>query len=259
MKRGDDGSVTSLNDKVAIVTGSTKGIGYGIALAYAEAGADLVIVSRNEEECRKVSEKFKAMGRKALPVAADLSCQEDIDRLVNLSLQSYGKIDVLVNNAGTAVTKAAEELEMEDWERVINLNLRGVFFCSQRVGKEMIRLGQGGKIINIASIFGLVGERFILPYCVAKGGVIQLTKALALEWAKYGIQVNALCPGYVKTPMNEKELSDPKIQNHLLKKIPMRRFGEAAEIAPAAVFLGSEGSNYMTGQTLVVDGGWTAE
>lgn len=249
----------ALKNKIAVVTGSTKGLGYGIALAYARAGANIVVVSRNERECKEVTRTIEGMGQKALPVAVDLSRQEDINKLVAATLDAFGRIDVLVNNVGTAVTKAAEELQPDDWDRVLNLNLRGVFLCTQAVGRHMIQRGQGGKIINVASILGLVAERYVLPYCVAKGGVIQLTRALALEWAKHNIQVNALCPGYVKTPMNERELSDPKVYQHILKKIPMRRLGEVEEVAGAALFLASEASNYMTGQTLVIDGGWTAE
>ncbi len=249
----------NLLNKVVIITGGTKGIGYGILRAYAEAGAQTVVVSRHAHDCEAVKRDLTSLGLKALAIAADLTSQDDIVRLVDTVWQRFGRIDILVNNAGTAVTKQALQISPADWDRVIDLNLKGLFFCTQAVGKKMVESGEGGKIINLASVFGLVGERNILPYCVAKGGVIQLTRALALEWAKHNIQVNALCPGYVKTAMNEGELADPKIYEHITKKVAMRRLGEVDELLGAALFLGSDLSSYMTGQTLVIDGGWLAE
>jgi NAD(P)-dependent dehydrogenase (short-subunit alcohol dehydrogenase family) len=191
-------------------------------------------------------------------VATDVTNLNAIDELVKKVTEYYGKIDILVNNAGSVITKKAEDLTEADWDRVLNVDLKGVFFCAQAVGRQMISQKQG-KIINLASILGLVGDRQVLPYCVSKGGVIQMTKALALEWAKHKIQVNALCPGYVITPMNEADLNNEKIYNHIIKKIPMRRLGEIGDMVGAAVFMASNASDYMTGQTLVVDGGWTAE
>lgn len=247
-----------LENKVALVTGSTKGIGNGIALGMARAGANIVVVSRNQEDCERVAEETRKMGVKALPIAADLTKLEDIHSLVERTLAFFNRIDILVNNAGTAITKKAEELTESDWDRVLNLNLKGVFFCAQAVGRQMIQQNRG-KIINIASMLGLVGDRQVLPYCAAKGGVVQITRALALEWARYNIQVNALCPGYVITPLNEEELKKEQIYNHIIRKIPQRRLGEVKDMVGAAIFLASETSNYMTGQTLTVDGGWTAE
>ena len=247
-----------LTDKVAIVTGSTKGIGRGIAEGLAKAGANLVIVSRNQVDCSQVAEEIKKFGHDALPVATDVTDLNAIDELVKKVTEHYGKIDILVNNAGSAITKKAEDLTEADWDRVLNVDLKGVFFCAQAVGRQMISQKQG-KIINIASILGLVGDRQVLPYCVAKGGVVQMTKALALEWAKHNIQVNSLCPGYVITPMNEAELKQEKIHNHITKKIAMRRFGEISEMVGAAILMASNASDYMTGQMIVIDGGWTAE
>lgn len=247
-----------LKNKVAIVTGSTKGIGRGIVEGLAKAGADVVIVSRNQDDCNQVAEKIKEFGHDALPVATDVTNLNAIEELVKKVTEYYGKIDILVNNAGSAITKKAEDLTEADWDRVLNVDLKGVFFCAQAVGRQMISQKQG-KIINLASILGLVGDRQVLPYCVSKGGVIQMTKALALEWAKHNIQVNALCPGYVITPMNEADLNNEKIHNHIIKKIPMRRLGEISDMVGAAVFMASNASDYMTGQTLVLDGGWTAE
>lgn len=248
-----------VKDKVALVTGSTKGIGYGIALALAENGADLIITSRHQEDCEKVAETIRGMGRRALAKACDVTDATSIKALVEAAINEYGRIDVLVNNAGTAITKRAEDLEEADWNRVINVDLKGVFLCSIEVGKQMIAQKKG-KIINVASILGLVGERMVLPYCVAKGGVIQMTRALALEWARYNIQVNAICPGYVLTPMNEADIKgNEKIYNNIIKKTPLRRLGEIEDMVGAVIYLASEASNYMTGQIMVVDGGWTAE
>ncbi|WP_406677110.1 SDR family NAD(P)-dependent oxidoreductase [Moorella sp. ACPs] len=248
-----------VKDKVALVTGSTKGIGYGIALALAENGADLIITSRHQEDCEKVAETIRGMGRRALAKASDVTDAASIKALVEAAIKEYGRIDVLVNNAGTAITKRAEDLEEADWNRVINVDLKGVFLCSIEVGKQMIAQKKG-KIINVASILGLVGERMVLPYCVAKGGVIQMTRALALEWARYNIQVNAICPGYVLTPMNEADIKgNEKIYNNIIKKTPLRRLGEIEDMVGAVIYLASEASNYMTGQIMVVDGGWTAE
>jgi len=250
--------VNDLTNKVAIVTGSTKGIGRGIVEALARAGADVVIVSRNQDDCNKVAEKIKEFGHDALPVAADVTNLSAIEELVKKVTVHYGKIDILINNAGSAITKKAEDITEADWDRVLNVDLKGVFFCAQAVGRQMI-IQKYGKIINLASILGLVGDRQVLPYCVAKGGVIQMTKALALEWAKHNIQVNAICPGYVITPMNEADLKNEKIYNHIIKKIPMRRLGEISDMVGAAVFMSSNAADYMTGQALVLDGGWTAE
>lgn len=248
----------NLRGRVALVTGSTKGIGRGIIEGLAQAGADVVVVSRNQEDCNRVAEEIRGHGRKALPVATDVTNLQAIENLVKKMVEYYGQIDILVNNAGSAITKKAEDLTEADWDRVLNVDLKGVFFCAQAVGRQMIAQ-KSGKIINVASILGLVGDRQVLPYAVAKGGVIQMTKVLALEWAKHNIQVNALCPGYVITPMNEADLKNEKIFNHVTKKIAQRRLGEISDMIGAAVFMASAASDYMTGQSLVVDGGWTAE
>jgi len=249
----------SLKGKVAIVTGSTKGIGNGFAHALAKEGADVVVVSRNQADCDKVATQLsETYGVKTLGCAADVTDMARIDALVVATVEAFGRIDILVNNAGSALTKRAEDITEADWDRIMDVDLKSVFFTAQAAGKVMIEQ-KGGKIINIASILGLVADKQVLPYCVAKGGVLQMTRALALEWAKHNIQVNAICPGYVITPMNEADLNDEKISSHLLRKIAMRRFGKVEEMAAACVFLASDGSSYMTGQQIVIDGGWTCE
>lgn len=250
--------IFDLTGKTALVTGATKGLGYGMALALAQAGADIVVVSRTPADCRRVAAEITAMGRKALAAPTDVSQKQAIEKLVSKVVDNFGKIDILVNNAGTAVTKPAENLTEDEWDRVIDTNLKGVFIMAQSVGREMIKQKKG-KIINISSMFGLVGDKAVLPYLASKGGVIQLTKGLALEWAKHNIQVNAVAPGYVKTSMNEKEFSEEKIYNYIVGKIPMRRLGKVEEIAGAVVFLASDVANYITGTTLAVDGGWLAQ
>jgi len=247
-----------LKDKVAIVTGSTKGIGRGIIKGMANAGANVVVVSRSQDDCDRVAAEIRKSGENALPVPTDLTDLNAIEELIEKSIAHYGKIDILINNAGTAITKKAELLTEADWDHVLNIDLKAVFFTAQAVGRRMIAQ-KSGKIINVASVFGLVGDRQILPYCAAKGGVIQMTKALSLEWARYNIQVNALCPGYVITPMNEADFKNEKILNHVTGKIPVRRLGQVSDMVGAAVFLASSAADYMTGQNLVIDGGWTAE
>lgn len=248
----------ALQDKVAIVTGSTRGIGLAIAGAYAGTGCGVVVTSRSQDDCDKAAEGLSRLGAQILPLSVDVTDIDSINRLVEKVIGHFGKIDILVNNAGTAVTKKSEELAASDWDRVINTNLRGVFFCTQAVARSMIPR-KSGKIINIASVLGLVGEQMVLPYCVAKGGVVQMTRALALEWAKYNIQVNSICPGYMRTSMNEKELSNEKIYKHLVGKVPMRRLAVPEDIVGMALLLATGASDYITGQMLAVDGGWTAE
>lgn len=247
-----------LQGKVALVTGSTKGIGNGIAMELAKAGADIIVTSRNKADCENVVGEIKKFGVRALAFAADVTKIDDINALLTAAINHFGRIDILVNNAGTAVTKKAEYLTEEDWDRVLNTNLKGVFFCTQAIGRHMIE-NKSGKIVNIASMLGIVGDKQVLPYCVAKGGVIQMTRALALEWARYNINVNALCPGYVMTQINEAEFKNEKIMSHVLGNIPLSRLGSIGDMARAAVFLASPASDYMTGQTLVIDGGWTAK
>lgn len=247
----------SLHGKTAIITGSTKGIGKALAVGMARAGADIVVVSRHQDDCDAVAEEIRKLGVQSLGIAADIKDLEQITNLVNGALKVFKQIDILVNNAGSVINQKAEEITENEWDYIMNLDLKGVFFCSQLVGRVMIKQNRG-KIINIASMLGLVGEKMVLPYCVSKGGVIQMTRALALEWARYNIQVNALCPGYIMTEMNYNQLSEEKIYQTLLRKTPLNRLGRVEDMIGGAVFLASESSNYMTGQTLTIDGGWTA-
>ena len=248
-----------LGGKVAIITGSTKGIGYGMACGLAQAGADVVITSRHQNECDSVADEIsKAYKVQTLALAVDVTKGEQIQNLVQKTMEKFGHIDILINNAGAAISTKAEDLTEAQWNSILDLNQKAVFFVAQAVAKQMI-VKKSGKIINVASMLGLVGSKFVLPYCVSKGGVIQMTKALALEWAKYNIQVNALCPGYVITPMNEEYVANETFYKQIISSTPMKRFGEIEDMKGPAVFLASPSSNFMTGQTLTVDGGWTAQ
>jgi NAD(P)-dependent dehydrogenase (short-subunit alcohol dehydrogenase family) len=245
--------------KVAIVTGGTKGIGRSIASELTGVGANIVVVSRNQDQCNEVALALSAKGAEAFPFACDVSKKEDRDALVTAVKNKFGKIDILINNAGTAVTKPALELTEDDWDRVQDLNLKGVFFLTQTVAQEMINQGNGGRIVNIASMFGLIGDKNILPYLTSKGGLIQMTRGLALEWARHNITVNAVAPGYVITSINEKELTDERIGSVLLKKTPLRRFGTPEEVAGTVVYLASDEASFVTGSVYAVDGGWMAQ
>ena len=215
-------NIMDLTGKIAVVTGSTKGLGKQMAIDLAKSGANVVIVSRNIDDCIAVADEIKKEFEvETFPVSADLTKQADIDNLVKKTLEKFSRVDILVNNAGSSITKKAEELTEADWDRIIDLDLKSVFFSAQAFGKVMIKQNKG-KIINISSVLGLVGEKQVLPYCVAKGGVLQITKALALEWARYNINVNAVSPGYVKTKMNEAELETEAIKKNLLGKTPMK-------------------------------------
>lgn len=245
--------------KVVIVTGGTKGIGAGIAEMFSKSGAITVIVSRNQPECeRRAEELHKKYNMQAFPHSCDVQKKDSIQELVRDVVQKFGKIDVLVNNAGVSSTKPTVELEEAEWDRIVNTNLKGTFLLCQTVGKQMIEQG-GGRIINIASMFGLVGNKAVLPYVSSKGGVVQMTRGLALEWAKYNVLVNAVAPGYVITDINREKLSDPLVRDQILRKTPVHRFGTVEEVASTVLYLASDAASYITGAVYSVDGGWTAQ
>jgi len=244
-----------LKNKVAIITGSRRGIGKAIALALAKAGANVVVSDINLDDCNKVVEEIKAINGNALAVKADVSNPEDVSQMINLTTEKFGKVDILVNNAGIYMQKSLTDVTEQDFDRTLDINLKGVFLCSKAVVPEMIKQGKG-KIINIASIAGQVGFANSSAYCASKGAIINITRELALELAQYKINVNAIGPGVIETDMTKDLLEDKATKETLLANIPLSRIGKPEDIANAALFLASDNSDYITGITLFVDGGW---
>jgi NAD(P)-dependent dehydrogenase (short-subunit alcohol dehydrogenase family) len=245
----------SLSNKVALITGAGRGIGKSIALAFAEAGANVVVISRTLSELEETCKKIESFGAKGIALVCDVSRVIDIRKTIMTALAEFGGIDILVNNAGISpFVVPIEEIREDGWDKVIDTNLKGIFFFTQEVGKHMIKRRQG-KVINIASIGGVVGFPGQTPYCVSKAGIIMLTKMFALEWGKYNINVNALAPGMVETRLTEKLRQNEDYTKDRLKRIPLNRFAKPDEMVGAALFLASDLSNYMTGQTIFIDGG----
>jgi len=242
--------------KVALITGSSQGIGSGIALKFAEEGADVVVnYYKNNEMAETVADKIRSSGRKALSIKADVSKRADVNGMVQNVLDTFGKIDVLVNNAGIFISGGIAGLDEKTWDRVMAVNLKSVFLCCQAVGKFMIANKVRGSIINIASISGKLPEINGNAYSPSKAGVISLSALLAVEWVRYGIRVNALSPGPVMTPLQKEIYSTPELLDARNRGIPMNRHGDPEEIGKAAVFLASDDASYITGENLSVDGG----
>ena len=244
--------------KVAIVTGANQGLGKGIALALTKAGSDVVLVDCNDENLNDLSEEIKALDKNALIQKTDITKEDQVIAMVQATLETFGKIDILINNAGIAYRIPATETTLEQWHQTIDVNLTGSFLCGREVGKAMIR-EKKGKIINIASINCTVARPNLSAYGASKSGVMQLTRCWALEWAPYNINVNAVAPSFVKTEMTAALLQDEKVRNQLISRIPLGRIGTVEDITAAVLFLASEASNYITGHTLFVDGGWIAQ
>jgi NAD(P)-dependent dehydrogenase (short-subunit alcohol dehydrogenase family) len=247
-----------LDGKRALVFGGTSGLGNSIALGFAQAGADVVAVSRRSGEVKKTAAEIHALGRQTVEATADVTSRRDIQHVIDLMLRQLGRIDILVNSAGT--TKRVPSLEQadEDWDRILDTNLKGTWYACQMVGRVMKEQGNG-RIINIASLGGLVGSYEATAYCASKGGVVMLTRSLAAEWARYNITVNALAPGVFETPLNRNIINEPGRKASILSRTPMRRFGNLAEIQGAAIFLASDSASFVTGEILAVDGGFLAQ
>jgi NAD(P)-dependent dehydrogenase (short-subunit alcohol dehydrogenase family) len=246
-----------LSGKVAVVTGAGRGMGYHFAMALARYGADLVICSRTRSELEKVAEEARGLGRRVLVQPMDVLKNPEIQGMVDKAVKEFGKIDILVNNAGLNVPQWAEEVTEEAWDRVMNTNLRALFFVAQAVGRVMIRQ-QSGKIINISSQSGSVGLIMRAAYCASKGGVNLLTKVLAVEWAKHNILVNAVAPTFIETPLSKPMLAKEEFRSYVLGNIPLGRVGQPRDVIGAVIYLASEAANMVTGHILLVDGGWTA-
>jgi len=246
----------SLKGKVAIVTGARTGLGQGIALALAEAGADIVGVgSTTLDETEKL---VKEMGRRFHGIAADLRSIKPVDRVIEEAVEKMGHVDVLVNNAGIIRREDALDFSEKDWDDVMDINLKTVFFLSQAAAKQYIKQGTGGKIIHIASMLSYQGGVRVPSYTASKSGVKGITMAMANEWAKHNININAIAPGYMVTDNTEALRSDENRSEEILKRIPQGRWGTKEDIGGPCVFLASEASSYMNGFTIAVDGGWLA-
>lgn len=248
----------NLEGKRALVFGGTSGIGRSIAHGLAEAGADVAPVGRRIEEVAKTAAEIRSMGRKTLEAAANVTERQEIQQVIGLMLREWGRIDILVNSAGT--TKRIPSLEFDDdtWDRILSVNLKGTWLACQSAGRVM-RDQQYGRIINVASVGSFLSLHEAAPYCASKGGVAALTRALAAEWTPYNIAVNAIAPGFFETPMNRAIINEPARKASILSHTPMGRFGNLEEIKGAAIFLASEAASFVTGEILGVDGGFMAQ
>lgn len=248
--------IFGLQGKKAFISGASRGLGREMALTLAAAGADVALAARHREALEETAARVKEMGREARVCPMDIARLEEIQGAVHEAVQAFGRIDILINNSGIAGEGSVADMTPEKWDRVMEVNLRGHVFCSQAVGRHMIAQ-RYGKIINIASILGLRAAVYNSPYAAAKAGLVLFTKTLALEWARYNIQVNAICPGYFLTDLNRDFFQTPAGQK-VMKKIPMQRVADPKEIRGAMLLLASEASSFMTGSVLVVDGGHLA-
>jgi len=243
-----------LSGKVAIVTGTSRGLGQYFGRALARAGADLVITSRDPDALADFRSEIEQLGRRAVPVPLDVRDYSSIQQMVEAAYDAYGKIDILVNNAGCNVRKAALDITWDDWNLVLDTNLRGTFFVAQAVARKMIPR-RYGRIINIGSVTSVFGYAGLGPYCASRGGVKQLTMSLADDWGPHGITVNCLAPGWFKTAQNAVLYENKEWVEYLVDRIPLKRPGQPGDLEGAIVFLASDASEYITGQTLLVDGG----
>ncbi len=246
----------SLAGKVAVVTGGTIGLGEAMALGLAEAGADIAAVYHLD--LPQQVERFERLGRRWVGVQADLGSIAPVDDVVRRVVEAYGRIDILVNNAGIIRRNQSIDFSEKDWDEVMDINLKTLFFLSQAVARQFLKQGTGGKIINIASMLSFQGGILVPSYTASKSGVMGLTKLLACEWAPHGINVNAIAPGYMATRNTQAIQDDPVRSRQILERIPTGRWGKPEDLKGAVVFLASEASNYVQGHTLAVDGGWLA-
>ncbi len=249
-----------LKGQVAVVTGASAGLGLQMAKAFANQGANLVLLARRqnllEENARAISQEY---GVEVLPIVCDITITEQVQNAVKKTIDHFGRVDILLNNAGTGAVGPAEEITDEQLKHEIDIDLFGTYICAREFGKEMIN-AQYGRIINIASIYGLVGNMIIgsAPYHAAKGGVVNLTRALAAEWGKYGITVNSICPGFFYTELTTATLDSDFFQDVAKRSIPLGRYGKSGELDTCALFLASPNSTYVNGQNIAIDGGYTA-
>lgn len=245
-----------LSGKVAIVTGTSRGLGQYFARALARAGADLVITSRKLSSLDEFKKEIESLGRKALAVKLDVRSQDDIENMVQAAMEEYGKIDILVNNAGLNIRKPSVDFSWEDWDTVLDTNLKGSFFCARAVAGQMQKKNCG-RIINIGSCTCVFGMEGIAPYTASRGAILSMTRSLAAEWGKFGITVNVLAPGWFKTAQNAVLYENKEWVNYITGRIPLNRPGNPNDLDGTVVFLASDASEYITGQIILVDGGFT--
>jgi len=249
----------AVKGQTAIVTGASSGLGVTFAETLAEHGVNLVIAARRYEKLVKVAEDLSSrFGIEAIPVKTDVTQEEQVINMVNTAVEKLGSLEILVNNAGVAALSPSVDMSLEEWKKVIDVNLTGVFLCARTAAREMVKK-EYGKIVNIASIYGAVGDVFpAAPYYASKGAVINLTRAFAIEWAPHKINVNAIAPGFFPSEMTAAIFQDEKAMKHILSRTPLARTGEPLDLKATLLYLASPASNYVTGQTIFTDGGWTA-
>jgi NAD(P)-dependent dehydrogenase (short-subunit alcohol dehydrogenase family) len=251
--------IFKLDGRVALITGGNRGLGFAMAQALAEAGADVAVTSRQQEKAQESAATLaRDTGRHTLGLAVDVTSAEQVESMVQAVVKEFGHIDILVNNAGINIRKPIEEFDENSWDLVQDTNLKAPFLCSRAVARFM-KEQRYGRVINLSSMLGMVALPERSAYCSSKGGLLQLTKVLALEWASYNITVNALCPGPFATELNIPVMNNPQASQFFLNHIALGRWGQPEEIKGAIIFLASKASSFMTGAALVVDGGWTAE
>lgn len=258
MGRSSSSDLFDVEGRVAVVTGASAGLGLGFVRALAGAGARVVAAARREDRLEVLADELRGGGAEVEPVACDVSQEADVDRLVARTHERFGPADILVNNAGITRIEPAEEESLATWKRVLDVNLTGAFLCCQRFGRQMLE-AERGSIVNVASVLGVVaaGQIKQASYCASKGGLVNLTRELAAQWARRGVRVNALAPGWFASEMTADMFSDENQVRWIRAKDPMGRPGEEHELIGPLLFLASDASSYVTGQVLMVDGGWT--
>jgi 2-deoxy-D-gluconate 3-dehydrogenase len=251
-------SALQLEGKTAVVTGGGRGLGQAAAWALAEAGADVALLARSSDQIEATAHEIEAAHpRKVLSLPCDVTDEASVEEAASLTVATFGRVDILVNNAGVATVAPLLELTLPELRRVLDVNIVGTFLCARAFGGHMVAQRKG-TVINIASVAGLGGEADLTAYCASKGAVIAFTRALALEWARHGVTVNAIAPGYFRTDLNKQALDDIAIGPKIVRQIPLRRVGQPEELGPLVVYLASDAAAFMTGSVVVLDGGQTA-
>ncbi len=248
----------NLLGKTALITGAGRGIGRGVAIAYAQAGAKVALVSRSPDQLEEVADQIRSLGGDAFPITADISHPEEIDAAVAAAVAEFDRLDILVNNAGINYRTPTVDFPIEEFDKIIDVNLRGVWYLSQQAARQMLAQGDGGRIINTTSLASHMGVPGLSAYAASKGGVGMIIKVMAVEWAQEGITVNGVSPGYIATPLTQPLREDEEKNDWILSRIPMKRWGTPQDMAGVYVFLASDAAAYITGQLIPVDGGWLA-